>query len=175
MERSHARFRLSFYCSQKSVDDVPGKAVMRISTFVANCSLFTILSIPLFAQAPAPGEPAIAKVPHFILEGLHQLAMDKPEEAESAWAIGTPAEKNPNVSALRVVIENSGAYQNFDVVNVQDLTPHLRVIYLALNFERRPNIVRFLLYQTTNGWILIDHKFNIDERIFEPVAQPAVQ
>jgi hypothetical protein len=101
--------------------------------------------------------------------------MGKPEEAEQAWAIGTPAAREPNANALHLVLDNSGAYQNFDVVNVQDLTPHLRVIYLALNFERRPNIARFLLYRTTNGWILIDHRFNIDDRIFETSVQPAGQ
>lgn len=148
---------------------------MRISSFVARFSLATILSIPSFAQAPATGEPAIAKVPHFILEGLHQLAMQKPEDAEKAWATGTPAANEPNAYALRAVLTDCGAYQDFDVLNVQDLTPHLRVIYLALNFERLPNIARFLLYRTRDGWILIDHKFNIDERIFEPLAQPAAQ
>ena len=149
---------------------------MRISSFVASFSLLTILSIPSIAQAPVSGEPASARIPAFIFEGLHQLAMGKPEEAERAWATGTPAAlEEPNARALRSVMADSGAYQNFDVVNVQDLTPHLRVIYLALNFERLPNIARFLLYRTTNGWILIDHRFNIDERIFEPLAQPAGQ
>jgi hypothetical protein len=148
---------------------------MRISSFVVSLSLLTILSIPAFAQAPSAVEPASAKIPTFILEGLHQLAMGKPEEAEQAWAIGTPAAREPNANALHLVLDNSGAYQNFDVVNVQDLTPHLRVIYLALNFERRPNIARFLLYRTTNGWILIDHRFNIDDRIFETSVQPAGQ
>jgi hypothetical protein len=148
---------------------------MRVSSFVASFSLLTILSIPSFAQTPAPVEPVSAKIPAFILEGLHQLAMQKPEEAEGAWATGTPAAREPNVNDLRIVIDNCGAYQNFDVVNVQDLTPHLRVIYLALNFERRPNIAKFLLYRTTNGWILIDHRFNIDERIFETSIQPADQ
>lgn len=146
---------------------------MRISSFVVSFSLLTILSVPSFAQARASGEPAAVRIPHFILEGLHQLAMDKPEDAERAWAIGTLAAREPNANALHLVIADSGAYQSFDVVSVQDLTPNLRVIYLALNFERLPNIARFLVYKTTNGWVLIDHKFNIDGRIFESVAQPA--
>jgi hypothetical protein len=146
---------------------------MRISSFVVSLSLVTILSIPTLAQAPASGEPAAAKIPHFILEGLHQLALQKPEEAERAWAIGTPAAESPDARALRSVVADSGAYQNFDVVSVQDLTTHLRVVYIALDFERLPNIARFLLYSTANGWILIDHRFNIDERVFEPLAQPA--
>ncbi len=146
---------------------------MRISSFVVSLSLLTVLSIPSFAQAPSAVEPAAAKIPTFILEGLHQLALQNPDGAERAWLTGTAAE--PDARALRSLMADIGAYQNFDVVKAQDLTPHLRVIYLALNFERQPNIVRFLLYRTTNGWILIDHRFNIDERIFEPLAQPAGQ
>ncbi|MFZ0338032.1 MAG: hypothetical protein WAL45_08375 [Terracidiphilus sp.] len=144
---------------------------MRISSFVVSLSLLTVLSIPSFAQAPSEVDPAGARIPAFILEGLHQLALQNPDGAERAWSTGTSAE--PDARALRSLMADVGAYQNFDVVKAQDLTPHLRVIYLALNFERQPDIVRFLLYRTTNGWILIDHRFNIDERIFEPLAQPA--
>lgn len=149
---------------------------MRISSFVASFSLLTVLALPSFAQAPASVEPASAKIPVFILEGLHQLAMQKPEEAERAWATGTPAAvAEPDARALRSLLADIGLYLNFDVVSAQDITPHLRVIYLALNFERQPNIVRFLLYRTTNGWVLIDHRFNIDPRLFEPFVQPAGQ
>lgn len=149
---------------------------MRISSLVVSFALLAIPSFPAFAQAPAAVEPAFEKIPPFILEGLHQLALQKPVEAERAWATGTPAATaEPNASALRSVMADCGLYQNFDVVNVQDITPHLRVVYLALNFERRPSIARFLLYRTRDGWILIDHRFNVDERIFEPWAQPAAQ
>jgi len=146
---------------------------MRISSFVVSLSLLTVLTLPALAQAQAPVEPGAAGFPAFILEGLHQLALQNPDGAERAWATGTSAE--PDARALRSLLADSGAYQNFDVVKVQDLAPHLRVIYLALNFERQPSIVKFLLYRTANGWILIDHRFNIDERIFESIAQPAGQ
>lgn len=145
---------------------------MRISSTLLCFSLFAILSVPSFAQAPDPSEPAAEKIPPFIFEGLHQLAGQHPEEAEKAWARGTVLpEQATYANQLRSMMLSGGAYQHSDVVSVQDITPRLRVIYLVMNFERLPNIARFLVYKSTDGWVLIDHEFNIDERIFEPAAQ----
>jgi hypothetical protein len=124
------------------------------------------------AQTPASREPLSAEIPPVIFDGLHQLANQKPEEAEKAWFRGTLPDGQPAPSDLPIFLANGnfGLYQNFDVVSAQDLTPRIRVLYLALNFQRQPIIVKFMLYRTTDGWILLFHKIGIDEDIFESVA-----
>lgn len=149
---------------------------MRTSSTLVCFSLFAILSGPSFAQAPAASEPSAEKIPPFIFEGLHQLADQHPDEAEKAWARGTVTPQQAKyANQLRSIMLSAGAYQYSNVVRVQDIAPRLRVIYLVLNFERLPNIARFLLYKSSDGWVLIDHEFNIDERILKPAAQPEHQ
>ena len=145
---------------------------MKVSAiFVCLClSIFTPWS--LRGQGSSPREAVEAKVPPIIFDGLHQLGDQKPEEAEKAWfrdalPDGQAAPQDlPNYLAQG----NYGAYQNFNLVSAQDITPRLRILYLALNFERQPIIVKFTLYQTTNGWILLNHKIGVDERLFESIA-----
>ena len=123
------------------------------------------------AQAPSAHEPDVGKIPSIIFEGLHQLGDQKPEEAEQAWFRSSPSEGQPVSSELRSILETCGKYQSFDAVSVQDLTPRLRVIYLALNFEKQPKIVKFVVYKTPDGWILLQRKIGVDEEIFETFAQ----
>ncbi|MGA2571946.1 MAG: hypothetical protein ABSF23_15635 [Terracidiphilus sp.] len=124
-------------------------------------------------QTPALHEPDAARIPTFIFEGLHQLGDQKPEDAERAWFRGGPLEGQPVSSQLRSILDTCGRYQNFDVVSVQDLTPRMRVFYLALNFEKQPRIVKFVVYRTLEGWILLSRKIDVNEEIFETVSQPA--
>ena len=77
------------------------------------------------------------------------------------------------MSQLRYILETCGKFQGFAPVSVQDLTPRLRVIYLALNFEKQPKIVRFVVYKTLDGWILLSRKIDINEELFETAAPPA--
>jgi len=146
---------------------------MRISPTLVSFSLFALLSLPSFAQTPPSGEPAAEKIPLFIIDGLHKLSDQSPEEAVKAWTRGADTDVQTwQADELRKFMMFSGAYQNFDVVSIQDITPRLRVIYLALNFEKRPNIVRLLLYKSSDGWVLIDHQFDIQAGIFEPLTLP---
>jgi hypothetical protein len=143
---------------------------MRHPAIFLGLCLIAMASSPLVAQVSAANEPDRAKIPPVILEGLHQLANQKLHEAEKAWFRGSPPEGQPVSDELRSLLENYGVYQNFDVVSVQDITPRMRVIYLVLNFERPPDIVKFVTYKTTDGWILLYRKIDIDEKLFEPVA-----
>jgi hypothetical protein len=92
---------------------------------------------------------------------------------EKAWFRGALAEEAAVPSDLTDYLAHNtvGAYQDFDVVSVQDLTPRMRILYLALNFEKNSVMVKFVLYRTTDGWILRYHKVGIDEEIFEPAAR----
>ena len=148
---------------------------MRVPSSFTCLSLVALLFLPSHLHAAPLNEPPAAKVPPMILEGLHQLADQKPDEAEKAWFRGSPSEGLPVPTQLRYLLEESGKYQNFDVVSVQDITPRLRILYLALNFETRPEIVKFVTYHTLDGWILLSRKFDIDEQLFESVAQPELR
>ncbi len=145
---------------------------MRDSTIFLCLCFFALAPFPTNAQAPSSREPEAGKIPPIIFEGLHQLGDQKPEDAEKAWFRGSPSEGRPVSNELRSILETCGKYQNFDTVSVQDLTPRLRVIYLALNFEKQPKIVKFVVYKTLDGWILLSRKIDIDEQLFEnlPVA-----
>jgi len=150
------------------------KAAMKNSAIFLCLCLLSLTPTPSIAQAPASREPLADKIPPVIFDGLHQLANQKPEEAEKAWFRGTLPDGQPAPSDLPAFLANGnyGAYQNFDIVSAQDLTPRMRILYLALNFQRQPIIVKFVLYRTTDGWILLFHKIGIGEDIFESVAPP---
>ena len=125
------------------------------------------------AQTTSSRDVDFSKIPPIIFEGMHQLGDQKPEDAEKAWFRGSQYEDRPASGELRSILESCGKFQGFDPVSVQDLTPRLRVIYLALNFERQPKIVKFVVYKTLDGWILLSRKIDIDEELFESIAQPA--
>lgn len=122
-----------------------------------------------FAQMGASNESFAGRIPPAIFEGLHQLANQNPEEAEKSWFRGSQWEGQSD-PALRSILEHLGKYENFDAISVQDLTPRLRVLYLALNFEKGPNIVKFVVYKTArtpDGWILQSYRLGLDEATFE--------
>jgi hypothetical protein len=146
---------------------------MRSSAIFLCLCLFIPGSSASYSQAFAANGPASAKIPPVIFDGLHQLANQKPEEVEKAWFRGALAEEAAVPSDLTDYLAHNtvGAYQDFDVVSVQDLTPRMRILYLALNFEKNSVMVKFVLYRTTDGWILRYHKVGIDEEIFEPAAR----
>ena len=122
-----------------------------------------------YPQAPVPNERFADRIPPILFEGLRQLANQNPEEAVKSWFHGSQMEGHSD-PGLRQMLEHYGKYENFDPVSVQDLTPRLRVLYLALNFEKEPIIVKFVVYKTPDGWILLNYKIGVDEGNFETIA-----
>ncbi len=149
------------------------KATMRNPAVPLCLCLFALIPLSLSAQTPSSREQDVSKIPVILFEGLHQLGDQKPEDAERAWFRGSPHEGQPPSGELRSILDTCGKFQNFDLINVQDLTPRLRIIYLALNFEKQPKIVKFVVYKTLDGWILLSRKVDIDEETFAtaPTAQ----
>ena len=139
-------------------------AMKNLATFLGFCLLVLGPSVSC-AQAPASNE---GRIPPILIEGLRQLANQIPEEAVKSWFHGSQMEGHTD-PGLRQILERSGKYENFDVVSVQDLTPRLRVLYLALNFEKEPIIVKFVVYKTPDGWILLSYRLGLDEANFETV------
>jgi hypothetical protein len=145
---------------------------MKVSAIFVCLCLFAFAPLSSRGQGPSQRESVEGKIPPIIFDGLHQLGDQKPDEAEKAWFRDALPEGQPVPQDLPNFLAqgNYGVYQSFNLVSAQDITPRLRILYLALNFEGQPIIVKFTLYQTTNGWILLNHKIGIDERLFESVA-----
>jgi len=110
------------------------------------------------------------KVPGIIAEGLDQLRHNYYDDAEKQIHTGSRLPANGNLAAaFRANHENDGQYLGFDVVSVQTITPRLRVIYLALEYERAPHFLKFTVYNgTADGWKVLRLSW-LSEDIFETV------
>lgn len=110
-----------------------------------------------------------AEVPSGISSGLERLLYDHYEEAEKQILSGSRLPVNGSMAAeFRAHREHDGQYQRFDVVSAQNITPRLRVIYLALEYERAPYFLKFTVYSTSDGWIVLRSSW-VDEDVFETV------
>lgn len=146
---------------------------MKTSVIFLSLCLFALTPVSTCAQSPATRQQDFSEIPPIIFEGLHQLADQKPEDAEKAWFRGSPLEGRPISGDLRLLFASNGKYQSFDPISIQNLTPRLRVLYLALNFEKQPVIVKFVTYRTTDGWVLLSRKLGIDEEALETLTKAA--
>lgn len=70
-------------------------------------------------------------------------------------------------SAFRANRARDGEYGGFDVVSVQNITPRLRVVYLALEYERAPHFLKFTVYSTSDGWVVLRSSW-VNDDVFEP-------
>ncbi len=135
-------------------------------------------AVPAPAQSASAHRDDLSRVPLNILDGLDLLrrdAADAPEEAEKSWLRGSALPDDGTTSAnLRTFKRNDGDYQGFEVVSAQDLTQRIRVIYLALNYERQPHIVKLVVYRSGNGYILLQVNTNVDETTLEAVLQQSL-
>lgn len=101
-----------------------------------------------------------AQVPPNIVSGLDQLHHDYYDEAEKQIFSSSRSPANGSLAPVfRDNREHDGEYQGYDVVSVQNITPRLRIIYLALEYEKAPYLLKFTLYRTADGWV-----------VFAPVA-----
>jgi hypothetical protein len=140
--------------------------------------LCILIAWPLasFAQMPAATNHSPVYIPPIILSGLHELANGKPDEAEKAWLKGSQWEGQqvPEANDLRAFMQENGTLQSFDLISGRELSPRINVLYLALNFDKRPRIAKFVLYRTGDGWILLHQELNLDMSLLESLA-PASQ
>ena len=97
-----------------------------------------------------------AQVPANIANALDQLHHNYYEQAEKQiFAFSRSPANGSLASAFRANRERDGEYQGCDVVSVQQLTPRLRIVYLALDYEKAPHFLKFTLYSTAEGWIVL--------------------
>lgn len=110
-----------------------------------------------------------AQVPPGIRSGLDLLLYDHYEDAEKQIYSGSRITATGNVaSEFRAYREHDGQYRRFDVVSIQNIVPSLRVIYLALEYEKAPHFLKFTVYNTTDGWVVLRYVW-VDEDVLETV------
>jgi hypothetical protein len=111
-------------------------------------------------------------LPPIILSGLEAYKSKGPEEAVRAWIKDSPIDGSKDAlsqsNTLRLIQDFYGAYQTFEVVSTRELTPRIRIVYLALDFEKGPLFAKFVIYQSNQQWILTSFNFNTKEELILP-------
>ncbi len=60
-------------------------------------------------------------------------------------------------SGLKRIEAFYGAYQGYDLIRSQEITPRLKAVYLTMYFEKGPAFCYLLCYQTASGgWVVGD-------------------
>lgn len=134
------------------------------------CSCLLILSpAALTAQ-----NSAAAKLPTIIRSGLEAYKNAGPQSAIQAWIKGSPLDGNKlalsQANNLNQIQDFYGAYRSFDIISTHDVTPRIKTVYLALNFEKGPVFGKFVLYRADSTWILTSFNFNTKEEAILPYA-----
>ncbi|MGA2252176.1 hypothetical protein [Terracidiphilus sp.] len=108
------------------------------------------------AQSPAPASQLLNKIPQNILDGLDALRHDQLDQVESSWKKGALTSLDGISSSLRNNKDELGEYHGFDLISLQNISPRIRVIYIALNYERGPQFRKFVTYRNSTGWVVLD-------------------
>jgi hypothetical protein len=138
------------------------------------CLFLTALAVmPLATRAQADLHDLDGAVPRNIRWGLDLLRRDLFDEAEKQILSESRQGANGTMaSVFRAARETEGLYQNFDVVSTQTITPRLRVLYLALEYEKSPRFLKFSIYRTSDGWVVLNWRVIDDWGIFETNPPP---
>jgi hypothetical protein len=141
------------------------------------CFVFLLFTqFPSFAQTPDSSKTTAGEgLPSFLLSGLNAYKEKGPDDAVRAWIKGSAIEDSKDAlsqaNVLRQIQDYYGAYQDFDVVITQNLSPRTRVLYLILNFEKGPLFGKFVAYRTDKNWILAYFNFNTKEQLILPASK----
>ena len=126
-------------------------------------TLLLVLGLSQYIRAHAP-KPVAEDTPKIIQFGLDTYKSEGPEAAVKAWLKGGPLEGSKDaysqVTNLRQIQDSYGSFRSCDVIHSQDLSPAVRIIYVALNYERGPRFVRFILFRSDPGWIVTAFDLN---------------
>jgi hypothetical protein len=126
-------------------------------------------AVPAHAQARAT-----ENVPKIVLSGLDAYKAEGADAAIRAWIKGSPIDGSKDAlsqaNVLRQIQDFYGSYKTFDIISTRDLSPSIKIIYLALNYEKGPLFAKFVVYQTDQGWILTSFNFNTKEDLILPAS-----
>jgi hypothetical protein len=127
-----------------------------------------------YASAVAQTRPA-EDVPKIVLSGLAAYKSDGADAALKAWIKGSALDGSKDAlsqaNVLRQIQDFYGAYESYDLILARNLSPKIRVIYIALDFEKGPLFAKFVVYQTEQGWLITNFVFNTKEELILPPTQ----
>jgi hypothetical protein len=134
---------------------------MRKSVLSACLLLAFAAPAVITAQSPAPASQLLNKIPQNILDGLDALRHEQFDQVESSWKKGALTSIGEISIRLRNDKDSLGEYHGFDLIYLQDISPRIRVIYIALNYERGPQFKKFVTYKNSTGWVLLEPILNL--------------
>jgi len=134
---------------------------------------FFVLTFGSFAAIAAAQEKTPDDgIPPIVVAGMDAYKSKGPEEAVKAWikgsAIDGSKEDMSQSNNLRQIQDFYGTFQGFDLISTRKVSARVRLVYLTLNFEKRPLFAKFAVYHAAQGWILLSFNFNTKEELILP-------
>ncbi len=123
---------------------------------------------PLLVAAQSDMHEMDGALPRTMHWGLDLLRKDAYEEAQRQIMAGSRIAANGSLAgAFRSNREENGQFLGFHVVSSQTITPRLHVIYLALEYEKAPYFMKFTVYRTPDGWVMLRMTWIAEDDSFE--------
>jgi hypothetical protein len=144
------------------------------------CVCAFVLASLVSAQDPHPADAPRHDLPPVIFTGFHAFRDKGAIEALREWAKGGPIEGKPDVlipiGSLRQAADKFGAFKDFDVLGMQEISPRVRNYYLVLNYERGPLFAKFAMYRSEDaGWVLLGLTLDFDSaKVLPQPGTPAL-
>jgi hypothetical protein len=136
--------------------------------------LFAFGGAASYAQVPVAAHKQVSEdIPPILFNGLKAYKDRGADDAIQTWIKGGPLDGSDEALAqadgLRATQNLYGAYQWFEVSSTHSVSPKTEIIYLVLDFDKGPLFGKFVLYQSSNGWIITSFNLNTkDELVFVP-------
>jgi hypothetical protein len=151
---------------------------MRTSAFFLALPLLFAAPTVVNAQTSGYAQPQSADaIPPFVLGGLEEYRNRNLEDAVKIWLKGSASEGmgiGRRSEELRKFVENDGAFQSWELMSTRNYSSRFRILYLVLHFEKRPVFASFQIYQSDQGWILLNnYAFNEDPDKILPACSVA--
>jgi hypothetical protein len=144
-----------------SISTLECKETMR-QILLSACLLLTFAApAAIAAQSPPPASQLLNKIPQNILDGLDALRHEQFDQVESSWKKGALTSIGEISIRLRNDKESLGEYHGFDLIYLQEISPRIRVLYIALNYELGPQFKKFVAYKNSTGWVLMEPILNL--------------
>jgi hypothetical protein len=136
---------------------------------------FAVLTATLLFSGSAFAQSVVRQdVPPVLISGMEAYKPGNPDAGVKAWTKNSPLEGTQigtdAANSLRQAQGIFGAFQWYDVIFNREISPRVRIIYLAMNYESGPLFARFVFYRTDRGWIVTALDFNLDDTKILPLT-----
>ena len=117
------------------------------------------LAVGLWAASPIAGQSSTdgGAVPKVVRDGMNQFKNGAPAGLRALLKGGAAPDEadHPAATAVLATAEKTyGAYEGFDVIEVDDLSPRSRIVYLAMNYGKGAVFAKLVLYRCRTGWVV---------------------